>query len=369
MHRHVKTGIVLGLILLATFALVSQTQACSVFRVTAKDGTIISGRTMEFGLDLKYSMIVVPRNREFISPAPDSKAGLTWKTKYGYVGNNISGAESVVTDGMNEAGLTFSALWYEADAQFQMVGPNERKVALAHMMVGSWILGNFATVDEVAKEIRKIKIYAFKVPQMGVAPPGHFILYDAKGGCIVVEYEGGEARLYDNPLGVMTNAPNFPWMMTNLRNYVGMTNDQRGAQDFSGIKVVPTGHGNGMFGMPGDITPPSRFVRMAIMTKFADQQEDAQKTLNLAQHIVSALHIIKGMVVDRAPDGRVMASETTQWASFRDITNRIYYFRTYENFNLRKIDLKKLDFNAEKIRTISMYGDSEMITDITNQEK
>jgi len=348
---------------------VDKSEACSVFQVTAKDGTIISGRTMEFGQDLNYSIIVVPRGKQFTSPAPNSQTGLSWKTRYGYVGVNAFGDENGITDGLNETGLAFSALWYEKDTKWQDVGPGENNIALAHAMLGTWILSNFSTVDEVKKEIGNVKVFGFFVPQMDMVMPLHIIVYDARGDCIVIEYDHGQPHIYDNPLGIMTNAPNFPWMVTNLRNYIGMTTNMLEPKEFSGIKLPPTGHGSGMFGLPGDITPPSRFVRLAVMTHFADQQENAEKTLNLAQHIVSALHIVKGMVVDRAPDGKIVASETTQWSTFRDLTNRVYYFRTYENFTLRKIDLKRLDFNASKVKTITMTGDTELMVDITDRVK
>jgi choloylglycine hydrolase len=360
-------------VLFMIFLAVSQateSMGCSIFRVTAKDGTVITGRTNEFGLDFKYAMIRVPRGKSYVSPAPDNSAGIKWKTRYGYVAMNVFGEEAAISDGLNEAGLSFGWLWYENDMLWQAIGPKDKPLALAHYMFGAWVLGNFSSVDEAAKEIRKIKVFGYKNPDVGGVPiPGHFILHDAKGGCIVIEYEQGELRIYDNPLGIMTNAPNFPWMLTNLRNYIGMTSDQHGGQDFSGMKFNPTGHGSGMFGLPGDITPPSRFVRLAVMTKYADQQEDSQGALNLAQHIVSALHIIKGMVVDRAKDGRITASETTQWSAYRDHANRAYYFRTYDNFNLRKIDLKRLDFTADKAKTMELYGDREIITDVTDRFK
>ena len=346
-----------------------KSKACSVFRVTAKDGTIISGRTMEFGYDLKDSIIVVPRGKQFTSPAPNNQTGLSWKTKYGYVATNVFGDEGGITDGLNETGLAFSSLWYEADMKWQDVGPGENNIALANGGLGTWMLGNFSTVDEVKKEIGNVKVFGFFVPEMGLVPPSHIIVYDAKGGCIVVEYDHGQPHIYDNPLGIMTNAPNFPWMVTNLRNYIGMSPAILEAKDFAGIKLKPTGHGSGMWGLPGDITPPSRFVRLAVMTHFADQQENAEKTLNLAQHIVSAIHIVRGMVVDRAPDGKIVSSETTQWSTFRDLTSRVYYFRTYDNFNLRKIDLKKLDFNASKVKTITMTCDTELMLDITDRIK
>jgi choloylglycine hydrolase len=344
----------------------SHLEACSVFRVIAKDGTIISARTMEFGKNLNYGILVVPRGKSFVSPTPNNRPGLQWKTKYGYVANNIFGSEEIVTDGLNEAGLAFSVLWFENDMSWQKIGLHDNKKALAHVLMGTWILGSFSTVEEVGKALKKVRVFGYPVPEMGMAPPGHFIVYDATGGCIVIEYEHGKHHVYDNKLGLMTNAPNFPWMVTYLRTFVGMSNAMLKPQEFADMKFNPMGHGSGMWGLPGDITPSSRFVRLAVMTKFADPPDNAHKALNLAQHIVNALDIVRGMAVDRAPDETIIASETTQWASFRDLTNRIYYFRTYDNLNLRKIELKRLNLHQRNVKTIPMYGKGEVIIDLTD---
>jgi choloylglycine hydrolase len=108
---------------------------------------------------------------------------------------------------------------------------------------------------------------------------------------------------------------------------------------------------------------------MAVTLKFADQAENAEGLLNLAQHVISSLHIVRGMAVDRDKSGKITASETTQWSAFRDLTNRVYYYRTYDNFNLRKIDLKKLNFDADKVKTIAMFADKELVIDITDRAK
>jgi len=341
--------------------------ACSLFRVTGRDGTIISTRTMEFGPDPQYGIIRVPRGHAFASPAPGNRTGLRWNARYGYVGANAFGDESMVMDGLNEKGLAFSYLWYETDMKWQQVGPGETGAALAHIMLGSWVLGNFATVGEVKREIEKIRVYGFYAPQMGMAVPLHASIQDAAGGSIVIEYDNGKVQVYDNPLGVMTNAPDFPWMVTNLRNYIGMSPAAPAAVEDAGVKLRPTGHGAGMWGLPGDLTPPSRFVRLAVLTRFADQQKDSATTLNLAQHIANTFDIARGMAVDKGPDGKVTASETTQWTFFRDLTNKIIYFRTYDNFNLRKIDLTKVDFGGKTTKTIPLYGDGEVIKDITDR--
>lgn len=106
--------------------------ACTLFRVTAKDGTIISARTMEFGLDVNYALVQVPRGHSFASPSSGDETGLRWKTRYGYLGSSAFGDTAMVMDGLNEKGLAFSYLWYESAMKWQKVGPDETGRALAH---------------------------------------------------------------------------------------------------------------------------------------------------------------------------------------------------------------------------------------------
>jgi choloylglycine hydrolase len=343
--------------------------ACTVFRLKAGDGSIVVGRSMEFAVDLKYDAIVVPRNRAYASPLPDGKEGLPWKTRYGYVGIASFGMEYGLSDGMNEKGLAIGLLWFETDMKWQDVAPGEEKRALAQGMVGDWILGNFASVEDVKREIRNVKVFNYTDPKTKISPTVHFIVYDGKGGCIVIEYENGICNIYDNPLGIMTNAPRFPWQLTNLRQYVGMTSEKPEPYAMSGLTFPATGHGSGMFGLPGDLTPPSRFVRLAVLTRFSDMQPDALRTLNLAQHIINTFDIPLGLVTDTMPDKKTVLKESTQWVTFRDLTKRILYFRTYDNQNLRKIDLNKLDFSGTTVKRIPMFGTSEVFTDVTDQTR
>jgi choloylglycine hydrolase len=251
--------------------------------------------------------------------------------------------------------------------KWQDVAPGERKRALAQGMVGDWILGNFVSVEDVKREIRNVKVFKYTDPITKISPTVHFIVYDANGGCIVIEYEDGMCNIYDNPLGIMTNAPRFPWQLTNLRQYVGMTSEKPEPYQMSGFTFPATGHGSGMFGLPGDLTPPSRFVRLAVLTRFSDIQPDAERTLNLAQHIINTFDIPFGLVTDTLPDKKTVLKESTQWVTFRDLTKRIIFFRTYGNQNLRKIDLNKLDFSGTPVKRIPMFGTSELIVDVTDQ--
>ncbi|MBM4327899.1 MAG: choloylglycine hydrolase family protein [Deltaproteobacteria bacterium] len=362
------TGILL--VVCATLILSAESAySCMSFRVIAKDGTIMIGRTMEFGVDSQWKIAVVPRNMQFTSPAPGGKTGLTWKNKYGYVAVVGWGIDTMVSDGLNEAGLSFGGLWYEPDVKYQDVAPGEESRALAQTMSGAWILGNFSSVDELKQAVSAIKFFGYVVPQLHMAPPGHSIIYDATGKCIVMEFGDGKLEIYDNPLGILTNAPNFPWHVNYLRQFIGMSDENPKPRDMAGMKFIPTGHGAGLIGLPGDLTPPSRFIRLGVTTHYADQPENVAKALNVCQHIVNAFNIVSGMVVERSPQGKVVAKETTQWASFRDLKNKLFYFQTYENPDLRKVDLGKLDFTADKVKFIPMDGDAQSVKDVTATAK
>ncbi len=359
-----KAKILFPVLAISIFTFFSEVSACTVFRMTAKDGSIMLSRSMEFAVDLHYDLIVVPRNKTFVSPFSQGRNGLAWSTRFGYLGVAAMGMNTGVSEGMNEKGLSISALWYETTMQWQDVTPADSSNALANTMFSDWVLGNFSGVDEVRAALSKVRVFKFTDPSITMPILLHYIVYDASGGCIVIEYDKGQCNIYDNPLGIMTNSPSFPWQMTNLRQYIGMDPDNPMAIKTGGFTIAPTGHGDGMFGLPGDYTPPSRFVRLAMFERFVDRQPDAMTNLNLCQHVINTFTIPFGIIVDKAPDGTITDKESTQWVTFRDITNRILYFKTYDNPTLRKIDLNKLDFSASDIRRIPMYGTKESMIEI-----
>lgn len=344
-------------------------QGCMWFTLEARDNSVLVGRTMEFGIPLNWQVVVAPRNMEFHSQAPNGKPGISWKNKYGYVGYYGAGPEGAVADGMNEAGLTIGALWFEPNTKYQEVNPGEESRSLNLALMGPWILGNFANVDEVKHEVRNVLIYGDIIKELGMVPPLHIAVSDATAKTIVLEFEKGNLNIYDSPLGILTNAPNFPWHMTNLRQYIGMSASNRKDGVLNTLKLVPTGHGEGMIGVPGDMTPPSRFVRLAIVVKSAERQDDVEKNLNLAQHIINSFDISKGLIVERNSEGRITAAETTQFALFKDLTNKIIYQRTYENLNVTKIDLNKINFDGKKFKYIPLNPVPQKYLDITDQAK
>ena len=110
--------------------------------------------------------------------------------------------------------------------------------------------------------------------------------------------------------------------------------------------VQPIGHGNGFLGLPGDFTPPSRFVRAAFFKSTAPTLATARETMLQCFHILNNFDIPIGMNFPKneIPD----LPSATQWTSVIDLTNGVVYYKTFDNNNIRMIDLKNIDFGKVK---------------------
>ena len=337
-------------------------RACTGIQLIAADGTVVYARTLEFAVDLQSDVIVVPRGYERIGETPDGKQGLKWEVKYANVGANGVGVPYLF-DGVNEKGLAAGTFYFPGFAGYMNYEPNDAGKTLAPYQVNSWILDNFATVEEVEADIDKILVASVVFKPWGYVLPLHYVVHDAKGDCIVIEIVDGQLKVYKNPLGVITNPPTFDWHMANLRNYVNLSFTNAPAMQLGQATLTALGQGSGMLGLPGDFTPPSRFVRAAEFSQSAYQAETGRAAVLEAFHILNNFDIPRGSARERGKDihGNPPA-DYTQWTSANDLKAKQYYFRTFENSRIRMISLMKMDLDAKDIATISMKGDEEIET-------
>jgi choloylglycine hydrolase len=343
----------------------SNAPACTGITVKPKDGSIIFARTLEFAVDLQSNIIVVPRGKEYVGTAPGDKPGLRWKTQYGTVGTNAFDLP-VTVDGLNEKGLFVGLFYFPSFAKYQEVKAEDFGKALAPWELGSFLLGTCSDVKEAVAAAKSVRVGEVVQKDMGFVPPVHFIVTDATGNSVVLEPIGGELKVHANPLGVMSNSPTFDWHMTNLSNFVTMTVKNVEKIDLAGKEIKGLGQGSGMLGLPGDFTPPSRFVRAVAFSKSAVPVEKAKDGVLQAFHILNQFDIPKGAA--RGIEHGKEVSDYTIWTSAADLKNLRYYFRTYDNSRIRMVDLKAVDFDAKKIRTILMKGE-EQIEDVSARAK
>lgn len=132
---------------------------------------------------------------------------------------------------------------------------------------------------------------------------------------------------------MLTNSPRFEWHLTNLRNYIGLTNVEEAPVNLMGMPVTATGNGSGLRGMPGDVTPPSRFVRAIVLTQVVDRANDAADAVNQAFHSLDLVSV---------PRHLAASGDYTQWSVVRDHDNRVYFAREYDSWATSRFDLREL---------------------------
>ncbi|MGA8794044.1 MAG: choloylglycine hydrolase family protein [Candidatus Binatus sp.] len=331
--------------------------ACTSIRLRAGDGTVVYARTMEFAIVLESDVIMVPRGYARTGTTPQGENGLKWTSKYASLGINTGSGMPFLVDGVNEKGLAVGLLYFPGTVGYMKYSAGEASKTIAPWEVGSWILENFATVEEVKQNIGSITVPAVVVKQLDFVPPLHYVVHDASGKSVVIEYVEGKLHVHDNVLGVMTNSPAFDWHMTNLRNYVNFSLVNVPPVKVGSITLTGFGQGTGMLGMPGDFTPPSRFVRAVAFSTSALPAKTGEEAVLLAFHLLNNFDIPNGLSREEHKDehGNIVADYTV-WTSAYDLKARRFYFRTYENSQIRSVDLMKMPLDAKNITTFSMKG-------------
>ena len=331
--------------------------ACTSIRLRAGDGTVVYARTMEFAVVLESDVIMVPRGYARTGTTPQGENGLKWTSKYASLGINTGSGMPFLVDGVNEKGLAVGLLYFPGTVGYMKYSAGEASKTIAPWEVGSWILENFATVEEVKQNIGSITVPAVVVKQLDFVPPLHYVVHDASGKSVVIEYVEGKLHVHDNVLGVMTNSPAFDWHMTNLRNYVNFSLVNVPPVKVGSITLTGLGQGTGMLGMPGDFTPPSRFVRAVAYSTSILPSKTGEEAVLQAFHILNNFDIPEGVAREEQRDahGNVIA-DRTMWTSASDLKARRYYFRTYDNSQIRSVDLMKMPLDATSITTFSMKG-------------
>ena len=332
--------------------------ACTGIMLKASDGTIVRARTMEFGSTLESDIIIAPRGYHFAA-AEGTSEGLQWTSKYAFVATNPLGMPSAV-DGVNEKGVSGGIFYFPGYASFPP--PSAAKKTLGAWDVVTYALSFATTAEEAADMVIKAGVSSFKVSQWGITPPTHYFFADASGRAVVLEITANGPKIYPSPLGVITNAPDYEWQMTNLANYVGLSDMLPDPGKVGSLVVSAFGQGAGMRGLPGDFTPPSRFVRAVAFSTTALPSPNAQDAVLTAFHLLNNFDIPKGSV--RSMDNGKQTSEYTEWTSATDVTNRRFYVRTFQDSNIRMVDLMRCKLDAKDIVTIKL-NQQEKITDLT----
>ncbi|MBE6457608.1 MAG: choloylglycine hydrolase family protein [Alphaproteobacteria bacterium] len=326
----------------AMFLLSPAAFACTGITVKSTDGATIAARTMDWsGAENNSMYTIVPRGHAQQSLLPNGEMdGLSFISLYGYVGLAVQQPEFVI-DGTNEAGLSAALFYFPNYGEYEPYNENDQDISLADFQVVSWILSRFSSIDQVKSAINNVRIINVDPSAATV----HWRITEPSGRQVVMEIVDGRPNFYENEIGVLTNSPGFPWHMTNLNNYVNLHPGGAGPTKFGPITLRAFGSGAGFLGLPGDFTPPSRFVRAAFLQTYSLPPSNAYNAMQQAFQILDNVNVPLGVqfAVGRAPNDMPAA---TQWTIATDLQNMRIYYHTMYNRTIRSIDMHDIDFVA-----------------------
>ena len=355
---------VLLLLILSLVIAVPSAHACTALMITDKQGNAYSAKTMEYAVPLPFAMSYVPAGTKVVSVAPGNKPGLSFETKYPVLGVGanvgVGSGLNMLAEAANDQGLSVSSNEMPGSQSPTGAGSDAAK-AVASTDLALYLLGNFKSVAEVKAALvdGSVSVWLPEIPLMGnLVAPLHYILFDKTGAGIVIEYLDGKQNIHDNPVGVVTNAPDFPWHLKNLNNYAQLSNVDKNTGQFGQLKVGAPDSGNALDNLPSSQISAGRFVKAAYYTQFvrkADSPEDAVITLG---HIMNNfdrpydLSIDKGYSAEGGKPGST-TSEVTLFTWMNDKSRNLYFLRTIDALNFAQFEIDKLS-PIKKVVTVPM---------------
>jgi choloylglycine hydrolase len=341
---------------------------CTDLRLLNPGNYGISVRNLDYSDELDTWIGFVPSGTRFVSLTPPVGHGgpaFAWTSRHNYVNfiglpaglvtelifNTVPDHDKAVScEAMNDQGLAVASLWND-DTQFPDTSKNPDLPLLADFSLVEWLAGTFDTVAAVRAALTAAPppfvIWGnLKLPWADWAPaPAHYVVHDAQGDDLVIEILDGVLTLLPSVAGVLTNEPRLSWHKQNLSNYANLSYfDPSGPMPvFPGVNVSPLGCGSGLLGLPGDFTPPSRFVRAAVLNLSNARRNAVGSQLQVIAH---ALHLADTVAPPFGLNHTENGADYTQWQVVRDHQARRYYIRTCFSTGLQGIDLTTVTFGT-----------------------
>jgi penicillin V acylase-like amidase (Ntn superfamily) len=229
--------------------------------------------------------------------------------------------------------------------------------------LGSWALSQFKTVGEVKAALQEQPVLVTALlPLDLLKTPFHYTLHDANGDSIVIEFANGKQQVHDNPLGVMTNGPEFSWHLTNLNNYTYLSNIDHSELTLSGVHLKQPDSGIATFGLPASNTSVGRFVRAVYYSQFAEKARTPDEAVMTLANVMNNFDRPRGITVDNrftdeiqdmadpgVTDHPFYTSEYTTWTAVSDLSRLQLSVRLYTSLNYVTFDLSSLLDEKEKM--------------------
>lgn len=295
------------------------------------------GRNLDLERGYGEQVVITPRNVSFLFR-------FTGPQKHHYA---MIGMAAVVNDyplyfeATNEMGLSMAGLNFPKNAVYQEYAEGQENVATFELI--PYLLGKYSSVREVKEALKTINVIHYSFSDELPVSPLHWMISDREES-ITLECTKDGMKVYENPFGVLTNNPTFDYHLMNMNNYMGVW---EGAAKNTVCPKIPLENyslGLGALGLPGDFSSSSRFVKTVFVKEKSVCNGSEEESVNQFFHILQAVAMPKGCVM--TPGGEY---EYTRYSCCCNAERQIYYYTTYENSMIQKVDMHGTDLDGTRL--------------------
>jgi choloylglycine hydrolase len=286
---------------------------------------------MDFSHDIIPQLYIVPSSYIWYNTLNNSQM----RDSYQFIGlgQELDGVFGLF-DGVNEKGFAAAALYFAGYAQYDTTSYNEAATPIASIDFLHYLLGSCASVKELPDLLKNINLVGISDPITNTIAPLHWITTDRSGACMIIEPTSRGLELIDNPIGVMSNSPDFHWQLTNLRNYMNASPTQSEEVFWNNTRLTPFGQAGGTNSLPGGFTSPERFVRVAYLKTHIPKPQDSKEAITSCFHIMESVSIPKGAVITSRN-----TNDYTKYTAFINTNTCEYFYKTYDDINVKNASL------------------------------
>lgn len=293
------------------------------------------GRNMDIEYEFGERIVITPRNYPFTF----RKAG-ELKSHYAMIGMaTVVAGYPLYAEAANEKGLCISGLNFPENAYYSTALDNS-KANVSPFELIPWLLGQCADLAEAKKLLETTCLVAIPFSDQLPLAPLHWHIAD-QSGSIVLEATADGMRVYENPIGVLTNNPPFHFHMQNLCQYMNLTPKQPDNCFHTMTGLKPFSMGQGSVGLPGDFSSPSRFVKASYLLLNSSCKKDDANSVAQFFHLLSSVSMVRGAVL--MPNGKY---EVTTYSCCIDADQGIYYYTTYANHQITAVNMHKANLKC-----------------------
>lgn len=297
---------------------------CTGIAMTA--GCFYFGRNLDLEVDFGQRVVITPRNYPFIF-----RCGERMEHHYALIGMaTVDESYPLYADAANECGLCMAGLNFPQSARYSIESDSDKSNISPFELI-PWVLGQCATLSDARNLLLRTHIVAIDFSLTLSLTPLHWQIA-GKSGSLVLEVTADGMQIYDNPVGVLTNEPPFPFQLANLCHYLNLTpSDPHGTM--TSLSLPLFGRGLGSVGLPGDSSPTSRFVRAAYLLHNSVCETDEKCAITQFFHLLDAVAMVRGSVKVNGQN------ELTRYSSCVSAEQGVYYYTTYGNRQITAVDL------------------------------